>query len=322
MYTILRLNKVQTRVITLGDPLNCSSEVIVVITGGPGIPEFYKEFAEQLYRTTQKPVCIIGHAGHDVFENQNETNDLKESWSLYNCDGQIQHKLDLINNYIDKRAKLHLIGHSIGGWLLMELLHKNDYLQKRILSVNLLFPTLQKIASTKNGKLVNNLVRYLHRIILLILFIMQLFPTITILGVKLFLFLNSLPPYYEKRIMIYLNPVLQEKAMLLAYESMERVHELNVQAIKKVQHMANVLYSTDDRWVPMHHIRDLQKFTPQIAFHEVNVEHAFVLKSSVYVATIVGNLIVKDNLCYKKLGLINENVDFCDYETSYTKDRK
>lgn len=122
--------------------------------------------------------------------------------------------------------------------------------------------------------------------------------------------------------MIYLNPVLQEKAMLLAYESMERVHELNVQAIKKVQHMANVLYSTDDRWVPMHHIRDLQKFTPQIALHRVNVEHAFVLKSSVHVATIVGNLIVKDNLCYKKLGLINENVNFCDYETSYTKDRK
>ncbi|KAF9414046.1 hypothetical protein HW555_007924, partial [Spodoptera exigua] len=295
MFTTLRLNKVQTRVITLGNPLNCSSEVIVVITGGPGIPEFYIEFAKQLHRTTQKPVCIIGHAGHDVFDNQNKNNNLKETWSLYNSDGQIEHKLDLINNYIDKRAKLHLIGHSIGAWLLMELLHKNDYLQKRILSVNLLFPTLQKFASTKNGKLVNNFVRYLQRLIFLILFIIQLFPTIRIVAVKLYLYLNSLPSYYEKRVMMYLNPAVQEKSMLLAFECMERIQELNISAIKKVQHMANVLYSTDDRWVPMHHIHDLQKFTPQIALHQVNVEHAFVLKSSVYVAKIVGDLILKQS---------------------------
>ncbi|CAH0690102.1 unnamed protein product [Spodoptera exigua] len=145
-------------------------------------------------REKERGEFLVSHAGHDVFDNQNENNNLKNTWSLYNSDGQIEHKLDLINNYIDKRAKLHLIGHSIGAWLLMELLHKNDYLQKRILS---------------------------------------------------------------------------EKSMLLAFECMERIQELNISAIKKVQHMANVLYSTDDRWVPMHHIHDLQKFTPQIALHQI-----------------------------------------------------
>ena len=60
MYITKRLNKVETRLLTVGDPFKCSSEVIVVITGSPGIPEFYSEFADQLHRCTQLPVCVIG----------------------------------------------------------------------------------------------------------------------------------------------------------------------------------------------------------------------------------------------------------------------
>lgn len=246
-----------------------------------------------------------GHAGHDEIEDENEK--YPRIWTLYNTEGQIEHKLDLFNNYFDKRAKLHVIGHSIGAWMLMELLHKNGYLTERISSVNLLFPTLQKFSATKNGKLVNNFVRYLHRIIILFLFIIQLVPTIRLLAIKLYLYLNSLPLSYVKRITIYLNPRLQEKSMLLAYEVIDRIHELNTTAITKVKHMTNVLYSAEDAWVPMHHIQDLKKFEPHVLLQQVNVEHAFVLKSSELVANIVGNLINNGNTVTpcKKLELNN-----------------
>ncbi|KAJ8723996.1 hypothetical protein PYW07_007976 [Mythimna separata] len=191
MYITKHLNKVETRLITFGDPFQCRSEVIVVITGSPGIPEFYREFAEQLHRCTQLPVCVVGHAGHDEIKDEKEK--YPRTWTLYNTEGQIEHKLDLLNNYFDKRAKLHVIGHSIGAWMLMELLHKNDHLIERLSSVNLLFPTLQNFSSTKNGKL------------------------------------------------------------------------------------------------------DLKKFKPYVTLKQVNVEHAFVLRSSALVANIVGNLIVNGN---------------------------
>ncbi|KAJ8713951.1 hypothetical protein PYW08_007571 [Mythimna loreyi] len=210
-------------VYVVGDPFQCRTEVIVVITGSPGIPEFYREFAEQLHRCTQLPVCVVGHAGHDEIKNAKEK--YPRTWTLYNTEGQIEHKLDLLNNYFDKRAKLHVIGHSIGAWMLMELLHKNDHLIERLSSVNLLFPTLQKFAATKNGKLVNNFVKYLHKFILLFLFIIH----------------------------------------------------------------------AQDAWVPMHHIQDLKKFKPHVTLKQVNVEHAFVLRSSAHVANVVGDLIVNGN---------------------------
>lgn len=238
---------------------------------------------------------------------ENEKEKFPRIWNLYSTEGQIEHKLDLINNYFDKNTKLHVIGHSIGAWVLMELLDKNDYLTERISSVNLLFPTLQNFSSTRNGKLINNLVRYLHKFILLFLLIIQLVPTLRLYGIKLYLYLNSLPSSYVNRIKIYLNPMVQEKSMLLAYEAMDRIHELNTSAINKVKHMTSVSYSEDDPWVPMHHIEKIKTFAPQVTLKRINVEHAFVLESSVLVANVVGNLINNGNTVLpSKLELINE----------------
>lgn len=55
------LNHIQTHVITYGDPFNCNGkDVIVCITGNPGIPDFYIEFADELHKSTGLPLCIIG----------------------------------------------------------------------------------------------------------------------------------------------------------------------------------------------------------------------------------------------------------------------
>lgn len=55
------LNDVQTRVLTWGDPFNCvDNDVIVCITGNPGVPDFYNEFASELHRITELPVCVVG----------------------------------------------------------------------------------------------------------------------------------------------------------------------------------------------------------------------------------------------------------------------
>ncbi|XP_075983053.1 lipid droplet-associated hydrolase-like [Anticarsia gemmatalis] len=288
MYVHKNINGIESRLITFGDPFERSgSEVIVVITGSPGIPEFYREFAQELHSCTRLPVCVLGHAGHDTIDKAKHIKP-----NLYNLDSQIEHKLDFIVKHIDKDSKFHIIGHSIGAWMLVELLNKNDYLIERICSVNLLFPTLQKFSDTTNGKYINNIVRRFPGLMLLLFCVTQWVPAfVRLFLIKLFIISASWPSHYVDRINLYLNPLIQEKSIALACESLERVSELNYKSINKVKHLTNVVYSVEDGWVPMHHIADLKKFEPHITLVEVNVDHAFVLKHSALVGKIVSQLI-------------------------------
>lgn len=55
------LNNVQTRVLCWGNPFHTlDKDVIVCITGNPGIPDFYIEFGSELHKNTELPVCVIG----------------------------------------------------------------------------------------------------------------------------------------------------------------------------------------------------------------------------------------------------------------------
>lgn len=55
------INKVQSHLITWGTPFNSKgSDVIICITGNPGITDFYQEFGANLHENTKLPVCIIG----------------------------------------------------------------------------------------------------------------------------------------------------------------------------------------------------------------------------------------------------------------------
>lgn len=57
------LNSIQTKLITQGHPFNCGGkDVIICVTGNPGFIEFYTEFCEELHRSTDLPVCIIGNS--------------------------------------------------------------------------------------------------------------------------------------------------------------------------------------------------------------------------------------------------------------------
>lgn len=59
--TYKTLNKVQTQLFTWGHPFDCNgSDVIICVTGNPGIPDFYIEFCTEVHKSTKLPVCIVG----------------------------------------------------------------------------------------------------------------------------------------------------------------------------------------------------------------------------------------------------------------------
>ncbi|KAJ8735761.1 hypothetical protein PYW07_007381 [Mythimna separata] len=289
-HEFVTLNHVQTHLITFGNPFDCDGkDVIVCITGNPGIPDFYIEFAAELHKSTGLPLCVIGHAGHDIVPDE-QSNVLKGQEHLFHLEGQIKHKLELINNYVDKQSKLHLIGHSIGCWLILELLRDNENLAMRLKSVNLLFPTLQKMAETRNGKFVNNYLRKFHNVLLFLYLVVSLLPTAIVnFLVGIYLRIFSLPSRYLKYILKFLNPNVGEKILFLAYDEMDTVKSLNVEILNKIKHFTNVIYSSRDNWAPVSYMEDLHQ--PEIPMREVNIDHAFVLKSSERVAEMVTQFI-------------------------------
>ena len=211
---------------------------------------------------------------------------------MFDLDGQLKHKLELINNYVDKQSNLHLIGHSIGCWLILELLRDNENLTMRLKSVNLLFPTLQKMAESPNGYFLNNILRKFHTFILFLYLVVSLLPTVIVnFLVTIYLRIFSLPTQYLKYILKFLNPKVGEKILFLAYNEMDTVKCLNYEALNKMKHLINIIYSSHDNWAPVSYIEDVHKYQPEIPMTEVNIDHAFVLKSSEQVAEMVTQFI-------------------------------
>lgn len=240
---------------------------------------------------------FIGQAGHEEVPDK-KSNILKGQEHLFNLEGQIAHKLELINNFIDRESRLHLVGHSIGAWLILELLKDNENLSTRISSVNLLFPTIQKMAETKNGKFINNILRTFHMFVMLLFHLLSLLPTfiINLLVESCYLKVQSLPLKLSKPIFQFLKPSVGEKILFLAYNEMDTVTNLNIAVLERIKKYTYIIYSTKDGWVPINYIDDLQMFQPQICLEKVDLEHAFVLKSSDIVAEKVSNFIKKYDL--------------------------
>lgn len=72
---------------------------------------------------------------------------------LYTLNGQVEHKLRFIEKYVPDNCDLYLVGHSIGSKIISEML-KNSAMTNRLCVKRsvFLFPTLQKMRETPNGR--------------------------------------------------------------------------------------------------------------------------------------------------------------------------
>lgn len=211
---------------------------------------------------------------------------------FYDLKTQVDHKLDFLQNHLSTNAKIHFIGHSIGAWMIVELLQKNDHLMERVSSVNLLFPTLQRMAESKNGKFLNNVFRRMQSVVLFLLRLLYLMPgfLFTFL-IHLYLWFRCLPSKYSTWFIKLINPLVIKNVLFLAFDEMDSVQALNSDGIAKIKHLTNVIYGRDDGWAPIEYMEDLKKFEPCLKMTLVPIEHAFVLRFSEHVADMVSNFI-------------------------------
>ncbi|GLH05871.1 Lipid droplet-associated hydrolase [Gryllus bimaculatus] len=280
---IVKVNGVPTYVATWGawieDDLKNHQNLIVCISGNPGVTSFYNEFLETLYGTLDMPVWILSHAGHEVGQDVTIP-PLSGNRELYNLEGQIKHKIEFLKKYVPPHVNIYFIGHSIGSYMILRVLKQFPEIKGRVIKAYMLFPTIQKMRDSPNGKFFSGVIQYIVPIIVFLSWIFTLLPLV----VRKTLLYGYFTIQSTKKDMIrptmkLINPRALRNVFFLAKEEMDVVTELDPDLINNVVDKLFFYFSTSDGWVPLSYYEDLKKSHPRIHALTTNHRHAFVLDS-------------------------------------------
>lgn len=217
-----------------------------------------------------------------------KTPSLKGNEDLYDLQGQLNHKIEFYNRFVPKDVKIHLIGHSIGSNFCLELLKIPEF-SKQVKHCYLLFPAIERMAESNKGKLVPSYDRFffLFRVFYNLL---HLTPTSWKRSLvawhcrKEGMIEEFLAPSVE-----YTNPPVIDKIWFLALDEMEKIREVDEEAIKENMHRLKLYYGTKDDWVRTEYFHELIQKFPGIDAElcKKEYEHAFVLKTGTEVGKMV-----------------------------------
>jgi hypothetical protein len=261
-----------------------------------GLPGFYTTFCRTLYEEFDKemPIWVIGHAGHDEpgKEKKMTTPPLKGNEGLYDLKGQLDHKIEFYNRFVPKDVKIYLIGHSIGSKFCMELMKIPEF-SKQVEHCYLMFPAIERMAESNKGKLVPTYDRYffLFRIFYNVLHVLPKSWKRSL--VAWFCRRDKMPEEFLDPSVEYTNPPVIDKIWFLALDEMEKIREIDEEAIKSNMHRLKLYYGTKDDWVRTEYYHELVAKFPGIDAElcKKQYEHAFVLKSGVEVGKMVAEWI-------------------------------
>lgn len=153
---------------------------INTLKGNPGIIEFYEQLAKELNVLTNFDIIGISHTGH-MFD------DKVKNWEPIDTFSQVNDKVKFINNYFmssdsdvnnnGEPPEIFFIGHSVGCFVILEILSMlNSDIKKRVKHAYMLFPTVERMAETPNGKVLNFATRYFLSFLYLVAYLITFLP--------------------------------------------------------------------------------------------------------------------------------------------------
>lgn len=80
--------------------------------------------------------------------------------SAFNLDEQVKHKLSFLENCFPPMCKFILVGHSIGAYMVLKLFEYLGKDQTRIMKGILLFPTIERMATSPSGRVATPILNY------------------------------------------------------------------------------------------------------------------------------------------------------------------
>ncbi|XP_053989792.1 lipid droplet-associated hydrolase [Hylaeus volcanicus] len=299
---MLKWNSVPTYVITEGcwveEGLSMcgKKDVVIIIPGNPGIPEFYEGFIKSLKTRlpTETPVWVVGHAGHvQPPNNLLMTMPSDSNWNEhYSLMAQLEHKKEFIQKYVPEDAKVHLIGHSIGCWMILNIL-KDNSISKRVAQCYLLFPTIEHMATTRNGLFFTQVVSRIAFILVFLCWLLSCIPVLQIFLISIYTLLHGIPAKHKKPIQQLLNPRNLKNVLRMADEEMKVVKERDDITLAKYADKLWFYYGNCDGWAPVKFYKDMKTVHPNMKAElcKHGYYHSFVLQHDKELGQIVGDLI-------------------------------
>lgn len=178
--------------------------------------------------------------------------------------------------------------------MILQLL-KNSEVSKKILHTYLLFPTIERMAESSNGKLLINFLFPIRKILQFIVMLFCLLPIFVRTYLIYFYFiLSSIPNWFLGTTLNYIQVSVLQKVLFLAQDEMDKVTELDVKAIQEHQSRMKLYYGATDGWTPLEYYKELKDKFPNIDAQvcKWNYAHAFVLKSSGEMAVLTAEWIL------------------------------
>uniref|UniRef100_A0A8C4DQM4 Lipid droplet-associated hydrolase n=1 Tax=Dicentrarchus labrax TaxID=13489 RepID=A0A8C4DQM4_DICLA len=193
---------------------------------------------------------------------------------VFGLNGQIEHKLAFLSKHVPRETSLVLVGHSIGCYIILDMMKRNPEL--KILKAIMLFPTIEHMAQTPQGKVMTPLLCHMRYVAYLPLFLLSLLPE----GLKasLIKLVNS--------VILFL---FVANAMYMGGQEMKKVLERDNVTINKNLGKLIFYYGATDHWCPVQYYQDIRRDFPHgdVRLCENGFRHAFVLDSGRDVAKMV-----------------------------------
>ncbi|XP_069742545.1 lipid droplet-associated hydrolase isoform X3 [Narcine bancroftii] len=275
----------------LKDETNTSSNVLfLIIPGNPGIVYYYKLFMQVLHRTLIRkyPVWAISHAGHCIPPEGMEMMEDINPEDIFGLNGQIEHKLAFLRKNVPKDTKIVLIGHSIGCHMILEMMKQEPGLQ--VLKAILLFPTIERMAESPQGKLMTPVLCNLRYLIYMTIYFLSFLPE----SVKASLVRWALQGLQldEATVTASLNLFsvsCAANAMYMGSQEMMQVVQRDDSTIKLFLHKLIFYYGSNDHWCPVSYYEDMKRSFPEgtILLCQKGIRHAFVLDANVEMAQMI-----------------------------------
>ncbi|XP_076188819.1 lipid droplet-associated hydrolase isoform X1 [Aptenodytes patagonicus] len=222
--------------------------------------------------------------------------DIKELEDVFGLNGQVEHKLNFLKKNVSKDIKLVLIAHSIGCYITLEMMKRASELQ--VLRSVLLFPTIERIAQSPQGKLMTPLLCKLRYVLYMPVYLLSFLPE----GVKASLVrfaLRGMKTCDESSITTSVNLFSVDciaNILYMASQEMMKVVERDSTTIKQNLKKLIFYYGTGDSWCPQHYYDEIKMDFPDgdIRLCEKGLRHAFVLDASKEMAAMITDWLQDD----------------------------
>ncbi|CAG9536407.1 unnamed protein product [Cercopithifilaria johnstoni] len=215
---------------------------------------------------------------------------------------QIKHKFNFCLQYLAKRTKLILIGHSIGSYLMLRILPDLLKHEFNVIRCIALFPTIERMAESPNGERLLPWLKKFRKwdgVLQIALSWLRYLPNSVKGRICTFLMTNHgdcFPPCILQSAIEIIDVDVIRNIIFMAVDELLTVSNLD-ESLLRYSDRCRFLYGTVDQWSPLCYSLEMQKRLGKdiVTIDNKKCEHAFVLNHGEVVAYEVTNWIAE---CY------------------------